>query len=72
MKKTNTSQHGVVPNRNTPALTASQRKREVRNEKIRFDYTTQIKINGSSRMGVAQYVAKCHKVSVATVLRCVG
>ena len=55
-----------------PALTESQKKRTARNEKIQFDYDTQIKINGSSRMGVAQYVAKRHKVSVATVLRCVG
>jgi hypothetical protein len=55
-----------------PALTESQKKRAKRNEQIQFDYETQIKINGSSRMGVAQYVAKRHKVSVATVLRCVG
>jgi hypothetical protein len=55
-----------------PVLTVSQQKRAKRNEQIQFDYDTQIKINGSSRMGVAQYVAKRHKVSVATVLRCVG
>lgn len=62
----------VTKNRSAmPALTESQKKRAKRNDSICFDYHTQIKINGSSRMGVAQYVAKRHKVSVATVLRCV-
>jgi hypothetical protein len=63
----------VTPSRTArPVLTVSQQKRAKRNEQIQFDYHTQIKINGSSRMGVAQYVARKHKVSVATVLRCVG
>lgn len=56
---------------NKPHLTSKQTKRLKRNELIRFDYETQIKIHGSSRMAVAEYVARKHKVSLATVFRCV-
>lgn len=55
----------------TPHLTPKQSTRAKRNEAIRFDYDTQVKIHGSSRMAVAEYVARKHKVSLATVFRCV-
>lgn len=53
----------------TPKQTKKQRTKAVRNEKICRDYQVLIMVNGSSRMGVAQYLAKKYKVSVATVLR---
>lgn len=53
-----------------PIRTKKQTERAKRNDKIRFDYNTLTKINGSSKWGVVEYVAKKHKVSTATVLRC--
>lgn len=66
-KQTKHKQAGPVPALVTPKQSA----RAKRNEAIKFDYNTQVKIHGSSRMAVAEYVAQKHKVSLATVFRCV-
>lgn len=52
-------------------LTPKMQARINRNERIRFDFNTQIKINGSTTMGVVTYLAKQYKVSEATVFRCI-
>jgi hypothetical protein len=53
-----------------PIRTKKQIERAKRNEKIQADYDMLTKINGSSKWGVVEYVARKHKVSTATVLRC--
>lgn len=63
------------PVRRKPAsggfITPKQAERIARNERIRFDFNTQIKINGSTTMGVVAYLADQYKVSEATVFRCI-
>ena len=54
----------------TPLRTAKQTAKAKRNEQIRFDYSMLIKIHGSSKMGVYEYLANKYKVSINTVMRC--
>lgn len=54
-----------------PLRTKKQNKRAERNRVIRNDYDMLIKIHGSSKMGVYEYLAKKHDVSLHTIIRCV-
>jgi hypothetical protein len=53
-----------------PIKTKAQEAKLKRNEQIKTDYFMLIKIHGSSKVGVAEHLARKYKVSTRTVFRC--
>ena len=53
-----------------PILSKAKQSKAKRDERIRADYDMLTKIHGSSKMGVAEHLARKYKVSTRTIFRC--